>query len=63
MGLKRRRDDEDFMITLDQIQQMVEVMAGTVKRLREQAEVRLAADREKDETDTSIASNESSLVH
>lgn len=63
MGLKRRRDDEDFMITLDQIQQMVEVMAGTVKRLREQAEVRLAADREKDEADTSTASNESSLVH
>ncbi|MEE9254098.1 MAG: hypothetical protein V3U43_04130 [Pseudomonadales bacterium] len=63
MGLKRRRDDEQFMITLDQVQQMVEVMANAVKRLREQAEMRLAEDRERDESDTEMASDDSSVVH
>ncbi len=69
MGLKQRRsEDEEFMITLNQVQQMVEVMANAVRRLREQAEVRLAAEENKraeesEASEADAASEESPLVH
>ena len=65
MGLKQRRgEDEEFMITLNQMQQMVEVMANAVRRLREQAEVRLAeVDRKAEESEAEATSDESPLVH
>lgn len=64
MGLKRRRDDEQFMIALDQMQQMVEVMASVVKRLREQAQHRLAEIAEREQPDMEeTAADDSRLVH
>jgi prefoldin subunit 5 len=61
VGLKRR--DEEFMKTLDQMQQMVELMANAVKRLRNQAEKRLAESAERERQDAEAAADESPLVH
>ncbi len=63
MGLKQRREDEEFMIALNQMQQMVEVVANAVRRLRAQAESRMADDRNTEESEAEVASDESSVVH
>ncbi len=63
MGLKQRREDEEFMIALNQMQQMVEVIANAVRRLRAQAEARMADDTNTEESEAEVASEESSVVH
>lgn len=63
MGLKQCREDEEFMIALNQMQQMVEVIANAVRRLRAQAEARLEDDKNTEESEAEVASEESSVVH
>lgn len=63
MGLKQRREDQEFMIALNQMQQMVEVVANAVRRLRAQAEARLEDDKNTEESEAEVASEESSVVH
>jgi hypothetical protein len=63
VGLKQRREDQEFMIALNQMQQMVEVVANAVRRLRAQAEARLEDDKNTEESEAEVASEESSVVH